>query len=159
MRAFEDKKNKVSAEHSAIREAAPGHSKSDVEFNNLFDLLGVEEATKSRDPAEEELTATAVSESSDDEGSQDQPSSSAKKPRKTAKSGKKKGKGRAKKPKTQKAVKTSASVDVKEWDDMEWTATSGSIEWDSEDEEDELYFMIVSISRCLIPSSGLSREL
>jgi hypothetical protein len=147
VRTFEGKKNKDSADHSIAREAAPGHSKSDVEFNNLFDLLSaVENATKSRRNSTEDGPLPAVDESSEDEGSQDQLSSSTKKSKRTTKSGKKKGKGKGRKPKSQKSiVKTSTSMDVEEWDDLEWTPISGSNEWDAEDEEDELYFMIVSL--------------
>lgn len=133
MRTFDGKKNQDPVDHHSTREAAPGHSKSDVEFNNLFDLLGLEDATKSRRNSTEEAVA-AVDESSENEGGKNQPRSSKKKPK--TKTGKKKGK--AKKPKSQTAIvqrstPTHAEIEM---------ISSRAREWDAEDEEDELYFMI-----------------
>jgi hypothetical protein len=111
-----------------------------VEFNNLFDLLELEEATTSRRKSTHEVGPT-LDESSEDEGSEEnQPSSSTKRSKKT-KPGKKKGRGKARKPKTQTAiVQRSTPTDA----EIEMVASQArqAREWDVEDEEDELYFMI-----------------
>ena len=139
MRSFEGKKKEDKVDN-ASREAAPGHSKSDVEFNNLFDLLGLEETTTSRRMSTN-WVATTLDESSDDDGSEEnQPSSSTKRSKKV-KSGKRKGKGKARKPKTQTAIVQRSTLTDAE---LEMVASQAlqAREWELEDEEDELYFMI-----------------
>lgn len=106
-----------------------------MEFNNLFDLLEIEDANpKSRRNCTEEVAVPVeISEEEKEQSGKENVPNYTPKPKKV-KSGKRKGKSR--KPlKPQKAiVKKSTDTD----DELEFLAN----EMDAEDEEDELYFMI-----------------
>jgi hypothetical protein len=139
VRTFEGK-NKNYPDNYLAREAAPGHSKSDVEFNNLFDLLEVEEATKSRRNSTEEKTIV-VDEVSEGEGSEDKQLISSAKKSKKNKPGRRKGKVKNAKASSSLAQK-STSTSGGDWDNIDWISIAVANEMDAEDEEDELYFMV-----------------
>jgi hypothetical protein len=107
-----------------------------VEFNNLFDLLGRENATKATINSTEQVVAIekeASEEENEESGKESLATVNSTKPKK-AKSGKRKGKAR-KPPKAQKAI-TKKSSEEKMLDIL----AKEMAQLDAEDEEDELYF-------------------
>ena len=127
MKTFDGKKKNESVGSS---EAAPGHSKSDREFNNLFNLLEIEDvnAGSRRNVAEEAETIVSNEISEEEENAPNHQSKT-----KKIKFGKRKGK-------TRKSSKPLKGMIIKK--DRDDELESWANEMDAEDEEDELYFMI-----------------
>jgi hypothetical protein len=121
----------------STREAAPGHSKSDVEFNNFFDLLEIQDANApSRRNSTEEAATIApieISEEEEEQFEKENVPNYMPKPKKI-KSGKRKGKFR----KPRESPKAAAKKNTDKKDDLRFSDNK----IDAEDEEDELYFMI-----------------